>query len=407
MSYSTEQLVDLGNAYRSDLLEDAIPFWFPRSIDDEFGGFLVSRDRDGSLIDEDKSVWQQGRCSWMLATLYNTVEANPEWLAASLSGIQFLRNHCFDKDGDGRMFFHVTRDGRPIRKRRYYFSECFATMALAAYAKGANDSEAGEEARRLFEKGLGFFYHPERLPGKFTDTRPTKGIGAPMILMNVAQQLRETIGFPKVDELIDSLIEEIRIDFLKPDLECVMEQVAPDGSIIDHFDGRTLNPGHAIECAWFVLHEARVRKNNDYLKLGCQMLDWMWERGWDRQYGGLFYFVDVFGKPVQEYWHDMKFWWPHCEAEIATLSAYLLTGEDRYAEMHREIRSYNRATFADPEFGEWFGYVHRDGRVSNGIKGNFWKGPFHMPRMQWYCWHLLEKHLEGIFSTRGERFNLL
>ena len=406
MSYSTEQLVDLRNAYRSDLLEDAIPFWFPRSIDDEFGGFLISRDRDGSLIDEDKSVWQQGRTSWMLATLYNTVEANPEWLAASLSGIQFLRNHCFDKDGDGRMFFHVTRDGRPIRKRRYYFSECFATMALAAYARAANDSEAEEEAHRLFERCLGFFYHPERLPQKFSDTRPTKGIGAPMILLNVAQQLRETIGFPKVDEPIDSLIEEIRIDFLKPDLECVMEQVALDGSIIDHFDGRTLNPGHAIECAWFVLHEARVRKKNEYLELGCQMLDWMWVRGWDRKYGGLLYFVDVFGKPVQEYWHDMKFWWPHCETEIATLSAHLLTGEDRYADMHREIRSYNRETFADPEFGEWFGYVHRDGRVSSGIKGNFWKGPFHMPRMQWYCWQLLEKHLEGNYSTQGEKFNL-
>lgn len=398
MSYSTDQLVDLGNSYRSDLLGDAIPFWFPRSVDEEFGGFLIARDRNGSLIDEDKSVWQQGRSSWMLATLFNTVEANPEWLAASLSGIHFLRNHCFDKDGDGRMFFHVTRDGRPIRKRRYYFSECFATLALAAYARGANNRKAEEEARRLFERCLQFFHNPERLPAKFTDTRPTKGIGAPMILMNVAQQLRETIGFPKVDEWIDRFIEEIRTDFLKPDLECVMEQVAVDGSIIDHFDGRTLNPGHAIECAWFILHEARIRKNNDYLKLGCQMLDWMWERGWDRKYGGLFYFVDVFGKPVQEYWHDMKFWWPHCEAEIATLSAYLLTGENRYANLHREIRSYNRATFADSEYGEWFGYVHRDGRVSSGIKGNFWKGPFHLPRMQWYCWQLLEKRLEGILS---------
>jgi N-acylglucosamine 2-epimerase len=168
-----------------------------------------------------------------------------------------------------------------------------------------------------------------------------------------------------------------------------MEQVAPDGSIIDHFDGRTLNPGHAIECAWFILHEAKHRDDQELVRLGCQILDWMWARGWDNEYGGLLYFADVHGKPVQEYWHDMKFWWPHNEAEIATLLAYKLTDDPKYAEKHRQVRTYNLKTFHDPEFGEWYGYVHRDGRVSSTLKGNLWKGPFHMPRMQWYCWRLL------------------
>ena len=213
-----------------------------------------------------------------------------------------------------------------------------------------------------------------------------------MTLLNVTQQMRETIGLDgleNADACIDRFIDEIRRDFVKPDIECVMEQVAPDGSIIDHFDGRTLNPGHAIECAWFILHEAKHRDDKSLTELGCQMLDWMWERGCDKEYGGLLYFADVHDNPVQEYWHDMKFWWPHNEAEIATLLAYQLTGDDKYADWHRQVHSYSLQTFHDPEHGEWFGYVHRDGRLSSTLKGNMWKGPFHMPRMQWYCWRLL------------------
>ena len=275
-------------------------------------------------------------------------------------------------------------------ERTGFFSECFATMALAAHARATGDDGTAREARDLFGKCLEYYRHPQLLVPKFTDVRPAKSIGVPMILLNVAQQLRETIGLDEAEALIDSLIVEIRDDFLKPDIECVMDQVALDGSIIEHFDGCTLNPGHAIECAWFILHEAGFRGDETLVKLGCRMLDWMWKRGWDGEHGGLFYFVHLHGGPVQEYWHDMKFWWPHNEAEIATLLAYQLSGDPKYTDWHQRIRKYSLATFHDAHHGEWFGYVHRDGRRSSTLKGNLWKGPFHLPRMQWYCWRLLQ-----------------
>jgi N-acylglucosamine 2-epimerase len=153
-----------------------------------------------------------------------------------------------------------------------------------------------------------------------------------------------------------------------------------------------LNPGHAIEAAWFMLHEARCRGGDGRLVgLGTAILDWMWKRGWDEEYGGILYFRDVYGKPVQEYWHDMKFWWPQNEACIATLLAHHLTGDEKYARWHGMIHDWTHEHFPDPECGEWYGYLHRDGRVSVPLKGNLWKGPFHVPRMQWYCWQLLEE----------------
>lgn len=389
MTYTTEDLKKLYEFYRNQLLNDTVPFWFPRSFDKEHGGFLLMRDADSSLIDDDKAVWIQGRATWLLSTLYNTVEQKPEWLEGAKLGYDFLNQHCFDTDG--QMFFHVTRDGSPIRKRRYFFSETFAVIAFAAYSKASGDQQAADKARKIFGDCLAYASGEKKLQPKFTGTRPSKGIGIPMIMMNTAQQLRETIGDERCDEWISKWIAEIEKDFVKDDIHCVMEQVAPDGSIIDHIDGRTLNPGHAIEGAWFILEEARYRNNDPHLvDLGCRMLDYMWERGWDKEYGGILYYRDVYNKPVQEYWQDMKFWWPQNETIIATLLAYLVTGDEKYASWHKQIHDYAYSHFHDKEHGEWFGYLHRDGSIAQTAKGNLFKGPFHLPRQEWICMELLK-----------------
>lgn len=388
MSYTQDDLQRLKTFYHNQLVNDTIPFWFPRSYDHEYGGYTFMRDADGTLIDDDKAVWIQGRATWTLSTLYNTIEPRQEWLDGAKLGYEFLKRHCFDTDR--RMFFHVTREGKPIRKRRYFFSETFAAIGFAAYAKATGSEIIAAEARQLFGKCIEYASTPGLLPPKFTHTRPAKGIGVPMIMINTAQEIRNTIGDPRCDEWIEKWIKEIETDFVKHDIKCVMEQVAPDGSIIDHIDGRTLNPGHAIEGAWFILREAMHRNNDQQLiTLGCTMLDYMWERGWDKEYGGILYFRDVYGKPVQEYWQDMKFWWPHNEVIIATLMAYLLTGNEKYARWHKMVHDYAYDKFHDKVNGEWYGYLHRDGSIAQTAKGNLFKGPFHLPRQEWFCYQLL------------------
>ncbi|MDV6029177.1 MAG: N-acylglucosamine 2-epimerase [Phycisphaera sp. RhM] len=379
---------ELISTYRDGLLDDTLPFWIKHCVDREHGGFMMSLDRDGTVIDTDKGVWQQGRFTWLLGELYNNVEQRPEWLELAKHGAQFLDEYCFDPR-DGRMWFHVTRDGKPIRKRRYAFSESFAAIAFGELAKATGDQRYAEQAERTFQRFIDHNLDPQVIDPKFTDTRPLRGLGFPMITIATAQELRESIDLPEANEWIDRSIDDIRRFHLKEDIQCVMETVGPSGEIIDHFDGRTLNPGHAIEGAWFIMLEGKLRGDGELIRTGCQMLDWMWQRGWDPQNGGMLYFVDVNGLPVQEYWHDMKFWWPQNEAIIATLFASLLTSDPKYERWHRMIHDWTYSHFPDAEHGEWFGYLHRDGSISSTLKGNLWKGPFHLPRMQLVCWQLL------------------
>ena len=391
-------LHDLLTVYRDGLLEDVLPFWTRHCVDRECGGFMMALDRDGTVLDTDKGMWQQGRFAWLLGELYNTVEPRAEWLELCRHGIEFITRYGFDTHGDGRMFFHVTRDGKPVRKRRYNFTESFAAIAFAEYAKATGNAEYRDRAIEAFESFVHYNLTPGAIPPKFTDVRPMKAIGFPMITIGMAQQLRDAIDYEQATEWIDRSIAEIQADFMKPELEVVMETVGLNGEIYDHFDGRALNPGHAIEGAWFILNEARHRGGDaDLVRMGTQMLDWMWRRGWDTEYGGILYFRDLRDLPVQEYWQDMKFWWPQNEAIIATLLAYHLTGDSTYADRHQAIHDWTYRHFPDPECGEWFGYLHRDGRVSVPLKGNLWKGPFHIPRMQLYCWQLLEEMVD-----RGE-----
>lgn len=375
---------ELLTIYRDGLLHDTLPFWLKHGVDHEYGGICTAIDRDGCMVDSDKGVWQQGRFAWLLGELVNNVDPRPEWLALALRTVGFLEQHAFDA-ADGRMWFHLTHDGQPIRKRRHAFSESFAAIAMGELAQATGDERYTNKARDLF---LQFVNH-QPAP-KFTGTRPLRSIGVPMITINTAQQLRDSIALPNANAWIERSIDTIRRYHVHEDIECVMETVGEDGQRSNHFDGRTLNPGHAIEGAWFVMWEGHLRGRQELIRLGCRMLDWMWRRGWDDQYGGILYFVDVDGRPVQEYWHDMKFWWPQNETIIATLLAYALTGEAKYEAMHQQIHDWAYQHFPDAEHGEWLGYLHRDGSISSTLKGNLWKGPFHLPRMQFMCWQILD-----------------
>ncbi len=377
--------------YRDGLLQDTLPFWLPRALDHEHGGYLTSLDQDGSLLQDDKPVWVQGRFAWLLATLHQTVEPRQEWLDAARLGVDFLNRHCFDTDG--RMFFMVTRDGRPLRKRRYIFSEAFAIAALAAYGKASGQAQCVEHAVQLFKRVLQWLDMPTVLTPKLNpEVRRLKGLAVPMILIVTAQELRKASDDPIATQTIDRCIEEIRRDFLKPEFRCVLETVGPHGEFCDNFDGRMICPGHSLECGWFILEEARLRGGDAALvELGTTIIDWSYDWGWDPVYGGILYYRDCRNLPCTEYWHDMKYWWPHNEAIIATLLAYQLTGQPRYARRHEAVHQWAYERFPDPLHGEWFGYLHRDGRLSTRLKGNVWKGPFHLPRMQWYCWQRLEE----------------
>ena len=382
-----EELIAL---YREGLLNDTIPFWMKHNLDRECGGFYNYLDADGSLLSTDKPVWVLGRYTWLTALLYNRVEKRQEWLDLSRHGIEFLEKYCFDTDG--RMFYEVTRDGRPLRKRRYMFTETFGVIAFSEYSLAAGDTDRLAKARALYELLIRYYDNPGLLPPKvYPQTRQAKGHAMAMILIATSQQMRKAGDDPLYEAVIDRCLCEVTEHFMRYDDKALLETVGPDGERLDTPEGRCVNPGHAIETAWFILEEGRRRGDASLIEKACLILDWSLERGWDTEDGGILYFVDVEGKPCLQYEHDMKLWWPHNEALYACLLAHHVTGRKEYEDWYERVHEWTFAHFPDPEHGAWLKYLHRDGTVSTTVKGNSWAGPFHVPRMQLYCWKLLEE----------------
>lgn len=366
--------------YRADALDNILPFWLEHGRDKVNGGVYTCLDRQGRLMDSTKSVWFQGRCGFIYAFAYNNLEARPEYLEFSKSCIDFIEAHCFDTDG--RMYFEVTADGTPLRKRRYVFSECFAAIAMSEYALASGDHTYAEKALHLFKEIRRFVATPGLLEPKYLPSLQAVGHSVTMILINTAACIRKVVSDPVLDRQIDESIHTLRTLFIHPEYKALLETVTPDGKLIDTINGRTINPGHCIETAWFLLEEAKHRRwEPELTAMALQILDWSWEWGWDNEYGGIINFRDCKGFPPQDYSQDMKFWWPQCEAIIAALYAYEATGDEKYLEMHRRANDWAYGHLPDAEYGEWYGYLHRDGTVAQPAKGNIFKGPFHIPRM--------------------------
>ena len=387
-----EYIKQWAESYKRDLTENIMPFWMEHGWDKVNGGVYTCLDRDGSLMDSTKSVWFQGRFAFICAYAYNNVEKNPLWLEAAKSTLDFIEKHCFDKNG--RMYFSVTAEGKPLRMRRYVFSETFAAIAMSEYALATGEQKYAERAMQIFEDTQRFLTTPGILAPKFEETVQLQSHSIIMILINVGSCIRKVINDPKLTQQIDDSIAKLKKYFMHPEFKCLLETVGMNGEFVDTNMTRTINPGHCIETSWFILEEAKLRNwDKDMTDMALQIFDWSWDWGWDKQYGGIINFKDCKNLPPQDYSQDMKFWWPQCETIIASLYAYLATGDDEYIYKHQRISEWTYAHFPDNELGEWYGYLHRDGTVAQPAKGNLFKGPFHIPRMMVKAYSLCQEIL--------------
>ena len=391
-----QRIDQLISVHRNGLLNDTIPFWMTHGMDWQFGGLRNFLDADGSVYNDDKAVWQTGRFGWITAFLYNEVEQRDEWLQASKACNEFLDKHCFD--AEGRMFFEVTRDGKPLRRRRYAYSETFCIMARSEYARATGDNAWANKARELFDRLLSYYHGPNFLPPKYdTNTRPMRSHGETMVVLALIQQLRRNGESPKYNEVADRSFRDVRDLFLHREKRALLETVGPNGEFIDTPMGRTVNPGHAIETAWFLMSEARHRGNMpEVIETACTILDWSLKLGWDEKHGGIRYFGDIDGKPCEQYEHDMKLAWPHNEALVACLMAYTLTKNAKYLQWYERVHEWAYARFPDKRHGDWFKYLHFDGSLASTRKGSHWVSCFHLPRQQFVCWKLLEEIKRGM-----------
>ena len=383
------KILEAEQAWVREELKRSVDFWLEHGMDHVHGGIYTCLDRRGEVYSTDKSVWMQGRCAWTFAYLCHVYGVREEWLAASRSCLEFMEKYCINRAAGNRMYFTVTEDGKPLRQRRYCFSEGFYVLANAEYYGVTGEREHLERARRAYELiwqlNNGLIKDPAGMgPKTIPETRSGRALADPMIYLNITSVMRRCD--PEHREVYDArakqCVETIFRYHHKPELKCTLETVGMNGEFwSDISAGRFVNPGHDIECSWFLMEEAKYEDDPELRAKAMEVFDMAIERGWDKEYGGLLYFVDCMGFPPEAYEHDMKLWWPHNEILIASLMMYRDSGDEKYLDWFYKTVDYCKTYFADPEYGEWYGYLRRDGKPTEpACKGCTFKGPFHVPR---------------------------
>ena len=384
-------LHQLEKKYRNELLNNVIPFWLQKSQDTEFGGYFTCLDRQGNIFDTDKFIWLQGRQVWMFSMLYNKVEKRQEWLDCAIQGAEFLKK--YGHDGNLNWYFSLDREGNPLVEPYNIFSYTFATMAFGQLSLATGNQEYADIAKRTFDIILSKRDNPKGKWNKVhAGTRSLKSFSLPMILCNLSLEIEHLLDEEFLKKTIDECLHEVLEVFYRPELGgIIVENVNADSSLSDTFEGRKLNPGHAIEAMWFIM-DLGVRLNRpDLIEKAVKITLTMVNYGWDKEHGGIFYFMDRLGHPTQELEWDQKLWWVHIESLISLIKGYQLTGSQECLEWFNRVHDYTWSHFKDPEYPEWWGYLNRQGEVLLDLKGGKWKGCFHVPRGLYQVWKTLEK----------------
>lgn len=381
---------ELAELYKDTLLKNVIPFWEQNSVDWEKGGYFTCLDRSGKIYDTDKFIWLQNRQVWLFSMLYNKLEKRDRWLEIASNGAKFLAQH--GRDPDGNWYFSLTREGNPLVQPYNIFSDCFAAMAFSQYALASGEDWAKDIALQAYNNVLRRKENPKGKYNKsYPGTRPMKALAVPMILANLSLEIAWLLQSDTLEEILDATITEVMDDFLDSERGLMLENVAPDGSQINSFEGRLINPGHGMEAMWFAIDIAQRSKNNKLINRSVDVMLNILNFAWDKEYGGLYYFMDINGNPPQQLEWDQKLWWVHLESLVGLVMGYRLTGRKECWEWYEKMHDYTWSHFSDAENGEWFGYLNRRGEVLLNLKGGKWKGCFHVPRAMYLCFQEFHK----------------
>ena len=412
MDKNKKDFSDLKNFYEDHLKTMLLPFWMERAIDYEYGGYYTCFDNSGEkLLSYDKYTWSQGRMVWVFSKLSTmecfSKEEQIEFLKLANMGTKFLMKNCLLENGN--CTFLMERDGTPKRQApnmdydTSFYADCFVVLGLSKYAQVSGDLSALDFAKKLYnsiKKRIDsdtFKSEPYPVPGGY------RSHGIYMIMLNTTHELATALRemkdekYEEIDGYAEGYMREIMDNFVSKDY-VIQEMIRQDDAhIYDTLYGRYINPGHTLECMWFIMHYAMEKEYRDIIDIGIKVVESTFEKGWDREYGGILLFADRDGgKPkgsiegiedqamcqkILNDW-DNKLWWTHSEMLYTLLLFHKLSGDAKFLELYEQAHEYVFSTFpnSNREIGEWIQIRDRKGDPEQKVVALPVKDPFHIIR---------------------------
>ncbi len=375
---------------RRELLENILPFWRARSVDEARGGFIAEMSNDlRGKPDVAKGLILNARLLWTFSAAYDyTWRTEDQSLAAR--AYDYL-TRCFLDPRHGGYFWELNPDGRVRDDKKKIYGQAFCAYALSEYHRVFGEPKALEHAidvfRHIEQAGLDSRYggYFETLARDWTpceDVRLSeKDLNEKKSMNNNLHVLEAYTNLLRVwpDRLAAERLRELIGHFEQRILN-------PERTHLQHFFAEDWTPrsgsytfGHDIEGSWLLCEAAEVLGDKSLLAriqdVALGMAGAVLQEGLDAD-GGLFY-EGRDGRIID----SNKEWWPQAEAVVGFYNAWQLSGDAAFRDAAVRCWDFIQARIVDHVHGDWFWRVSRDGVPDDSMpKVSAWKCPYHNGR---------------------------
>lgn len=396
------EIKKIGESAKKQLLEDHIPFWEPRVLDREYGGYFNCFDREGKLIKTVKPGWFVGRDMYSFASLYRFIQKKETWLNIAEQGYRYTKGSFYA--GNGRFQKLLTREGKILEGTTSIFTDHFAIKGLYEYFKVVPPGEEELAKVRQLTDQLFQNVKDEQILQKEGIRAGWQKHAVNFMTLLVALESFDLFG-NRYEDVLRECVRKSLYEFANSELQAPLEYVKQDGRPELLGEGRLVDAGHAMESLWFAMEAGSLLDEKSWKQRAEEVLDWVIERCYDESYGGFIQHIDVDGKEpekqflVTDYegipaaW-DSKIWWVQAEGLNALFMSALLNENEKHFAYFKKLYEYTELYFRDKKYGEWYSILNRDGGVLCDWKGFELKGPYHITRCLMKINLLAEKYLK-------------
>lgn len=369
-------------------IAQTMAFYHPRCIDPDGGFFHYFRD-DGSVYDRShRHLVSSTRFVFNYAKAVREF-GNPEYLAAALHGLDYLRS--VHRDAASGAYWWTLRDGAPEDRTRHAYGMAFVLLAFAtALDAGIASARAwlgetwGVLERHFWDEAYGLYRDEADEHWVFSSYRgQNSNMHLCEALIAAYQASREMRYLERALALAQRMTQN---------------QASKAGGLVwEHYDERWrvdwdyhrddpkhlfrpwgFQPGHQTEWAKLLLIlerlEAELGTPREWLLPTAQRLfDRAVERAWDEARGGLYYGFAPDGTICD----SDKYFWVQAETLAAAALLASRTHDGRYAREYDRLWQYCWQHFIDHQHGAWFRILDRDNVKYSNEKSPAGKTDYH------------------------------
>lgn len=350
---------------------------------------LPAKPRVRHIVSQMRMLW-----SFAHAHRHGYSDAQHDYMQAAAHGYDFMIHRMWDAQ-QGGAYWQVSPSGQVLDSRKMLFGQGYVIFALIEYHRAAGLAEPCERALSLFRlvqekmrdaQNGGWREHAARdfgalpfagaaAPGSFLEKIGLKSSYAMMHWMEALTELLEVTGNADVRAALEEVVRVSATNFNTLDVASRRNLLTADWQPAAAIEDEGFSPGHELEYASLLLRAQGL--------LGVPL---SWDRleiflahalkfGCDRQHGGFFHALSSQPFPTT----GKKTWWVQAEALCALTDSLRHEANPEHQAAAQGLLSWiwNYQMLAD---GVWIWSTDALGNVTNWVKADVWKDPYHETR---------------------------